>query len=252
MKTKSDHKKKSTGKPVAYEKGTKPPEHSGTALDSQPKTGKTVDAFPIVGIGASAGGIPAFEAFFSSMPIDADPDMAFVLVLHLDPNRKSILADLIQRYTRMQVFEVKYGMEVLVNCVYIIPPNYDMTIFNGTLQLFEPAAPRYPRLPIDLFFRSLSQNQRERAIGVVLSGCASDGTLGVRAIKGEGGMVMVQSPESAIFDSMPRSAIATGLVDYVLAPAEIPAQLLAYTAHTFGKPPLPATPHSKTESVISG
>ena len=206
--------------------------------------------FPIVGIGASAGGLAAFEAFFSGMPSDADPGMAFVLVQHLAPDHESILTDLIRRYTRMEVFEVEDGMEVQINCAYIIPPNRDMAFLNGTLQLLEPAAPRGRRLPIDFFFRSLAQDQRERAIGVVLSGTGSDGTLGVRAIKGEGGMVMAQNPESTEHDGMPRSAIATGLVDYELPPAEMPAQLIAYTAHAFGKLPLPATPPPKTESAL--
>ncbi len=192
-------------------------------------------SFPIVGIGASAGGLSAFEAFFAGMPVDSDPGMAFVLVQHLAPDHKSILADLIRRYTRMQVFEVEDGMPVRVNCAYIIPPNHDMAFLNGTLQLLEPSEPRGRRLPIDFFFRSLAQDQHQLAIGIVLSGTGSDGTLGVRAIKGEAGMVMVQSPESTEFDGMPRSAIATGLVDWVLPPAAMPAQLTAYVAHAFGK-----------------
>ncbi len=170
------------------------------------------------------------------MPADTDPGMAFVLVQHLAPDHKSILTDLIRRYTRMQVFEVEDGMVVQPNCAYIIPPNRDMAFLNGTLQLLEPSAPRGQRLPIDFFFRSLAQDQRERAICIVLSGTGSDGTLGVRAIKGEGGMVMVQNPDSTEYDGMPRSAIATGLVDYELPPAEMPAQLIAYVAHAFGRP----------------
>ncbi len=197
----------------------------------------TVGGFPIVGIGASAGGLGGFEAFFSGMPADSDPGMAFVLVQHLAPDHKSILTDLIRRYTRMQVFEVEDGMEVRPNCAYIIPPGRDMAFLNGALQLLVPAAPHGQRLPIDFFFRSLAQDQRERAIGVVLSGTGSDGTLGVRAIKSEGGMVMVQSPESAEYDSMPRNAIDTGLVDYKLPPAEMPAQLIAYSTHAFGTSP---------------
>ncbi|MBK8384488.1 MAG: PAS domain-containing protein [Candidatus Accumulibacter sp.] len=192
-------------------------------------------SFPIVGIGASAGGLSAFEAFFSGMPADSDPGMAFVLVQHLAPDHKSILAELIRRYTRMQVFEVEDGMPVRVNCAYIIPPNHDMAFLNGTLQLLEPSEPRGRRLPIDFFFRSLAQDQHQLAIGIVLSGTGSDGTLGVRAIKGEAGMVMVQSPESTEFDGMPRSAIATGLVDWELPPAAMPAQLIAYVAHAFGE-----------------
>jgi two-component system CheB/CheR fusion protein len=207
--------------------------------------------FPIVGIGASAGGLAAFEAFFSGMPAGANPGMAFILVQHLAPDHKSILTELIRRYTRMQVFEVEDGMAVQPDCAYIIPPNRDMAFLNGALHLLEPAAPRGHRMPIDFFFRSLAQDQHERALCIVLSGTGSDGTLGVRAIKGEGGMVMVQNPASTEYDGMPRSAIATGLVDYELPPAEMPAQLIAYVAHAFGRPPHPATaPAPKTENAL--
>ena len=207
--------------------------------------------FPIVGIGASAGGLAAFEAFFSAMPADADPGMAFVLVQHLAPDHKSILSELVRRYTRMQVYEVEDGMEVRPNCTYIIPPNRDMAFLNGTLQLLEQTSPRGIRLPIDFFFRSLAQDQRERAICIVLSGTGSAGTLGVRAIKNEGGMVMAQNPDSSEFDGMPRSAIATGLVDYVLPSAEMPAQLIAYVAHAFGKRPRPISPPApKAEDAL--
>ena len=208
-------------------------------------------SFPIVGIGASAGGLAAFEAFFSGMPADTDPGMAFVLVQHLAPDHKSILAELIRRFTRMQVFEVEDGMPVQINCAYIIPPNYDMAFINGTLQLLEPSAPRGQRLPIDFLFRSLAQDQHERAIGIVLSGTGSDGTLGARAIKGEGGIVMAQSVESAEFDGMPSSAIAAGVVDYQLPPAEMPAQLIAYATHAFGRAHLTVDPSThKNESAI--
>jgi len=192
-------------------------------------------SFPIVGIGASAGGLAAFEAFFSGMPADRNPDMAFVLVQHLAPDHKSILTDLVKRYTRMLVSEVEDGIAVQPNSVYIIPPNRDMAFINGTLQLLEPAFPRGQRLPIDFFFRSLAQDQHGRAICIVLSGTGSDGTHGLREIKSEGGMAMAQTPESTEFDGMPRSAIATGLVDYVLPPSEMPARLLAYAAHAFGQ-----------------
>ena len=206
-------------------------------LESPAELEAANSSFPIVGIGASAGGLAAFEAFFSGMPVEVEPGMAFVLVQHLAPDHESILTELIQRYTRMQVFEVEDGMLVRPNCAYIIPPNRDMAFLNGTLQLLEPTAPRGHRLPIDFLFRSLAQDHHERAIGIVLSGTGSDGTLGVRAIKSEGGMVMVQGPGSCEFDGMPRSALATGLVDYELAPAEMPAQLLSYVAHAFGKSP---------------
>ena len=208
--------------------------------------------FPIVGIGASAGGLAAFEALFSSMPADTDPGMGFVLVQHLAPDHKSILTDLIRRYTSMQVFEVEDGMTVHPNCAYIIPPNRDMAFLNGALHLMEPKQPRGLRMPIDFFFRSLAQDQRERAIGIVLSGTGSDGALGVRAIKGEGGMVIAQDPATTEYDGMPRNAIATGLVDYQLPPAEIPAQLIAYVAHAFGQPPktVAAAP-PRTESDLN-
>ncbi len=232
---------------------TKAPPAAGSSRHSSPDATESVaeTAVPVVGIGASAGGLAAFEAFFSGMPAATDPGMAFVLVQHLAPDHKSILADLIRRYTRMQVFEVEDGMPVLANCAYIIPPNRQMAFLNGRLELLEPSEPRGRRLPIDFFFRSLAHDQRERAIGIVLSGTGSDGTQGVRAIKGEGGMVMAQSPGSTEFDGMPRSAIATGLVDWELPPAEMAAQLIAYTAHAFGRlPALSANPAPKIESAL--
>ena len=199
-------------------------------------------SFPIVGVGASAGGLAAFEAFFSGMPAGDNPGMAFVLVQHLAPDHDSILVELVQRTTRLKVFEVKDGVVVQVNCVYIIPPDRDMAFLNGTLQLLEPSEPRGQRFPIDFLFRSMAQDQHDRAIGIVLSGTGSDGTLGVRAIKGEGGMVMAQSLDSCEFDGMPRNAIATQMVDFELSPADMPSQLIAYVTHAFGKLPRLATP----------
>ncbi len=226
------HSKTSQGTP---QPSRAPPD---AAEDTAPVTSAS---FPIVGIGASAGGLAAFEAFFSGMPPDNDPGMAFVLVQHLAPDHDSILAELVQRTTHLKVFGVSDGVTVQINCAYIIPPDRDMAFLNGTLQLLEPSEPRGHRLPIDFLFRSLAQDQRERAIGIVLSGTGSDGTLGVRAIKGEGGMVMAQNPDSCEFDGMPCSAIATGMVDFELPPAEMPAQLMAYVTHAFGRPPRPAT-----------
>ena len=164
------------------------PDPAPAPIAVQPET--PAPDFPIVGIGASAGGLAAFEAFFSGLPAASDPGMAFVLVQHLAPDHASILRDLVQRSTRMQVQEVQDGMVVKINCVYIIPPNRDMAFLHGALHLLEPAAPRGHRLPVDFLFRSLAQDQHERAIGIVLSGTGSDGTQGVRAIKAEGGMAM--------------------------------------------------------------
>jgi two-component system CheB/CheR fusion protein len=231
---------------MSVKKRSKSPRPEG-APDSKPATAEKMDVqdtrvFPVVGIGASAGGLAAFEAFFSNMPADTESGVAFVLVQHLAPDHKSILSELIKRYTRMQVYEVEDGVKVQPNCVYIIPPNRDMAFLNGSLHLLEQGTPRGLRLPIDFFFRSLAQDQQERAICIVLSGTGSDGTAGVRAIKGEGGMVMAQDIESAEYDGMPRSAIATGFVDYVLPPDKMPAQLIAYASHAFGKKPRPVIP----------
>ncbi len=197
--------------------------------------------FPIVGIGASAGGLAAFEAFFSGMPADTDPGMAFVLVQHLAPDHKSILCELVRRYTRMQVFEVEDGVVVEPNCAYIIPPNRDMALLDGALHLLDPVELRGHRLPIDYFFRSLAQDQHQHAICIVLSGTGTDGTLGLRAVKGEGGMAMAQNPASTEYGGMPLSAIATGLADYVLPPAEMPAQLIAYATRALVRAPRPVT-----------
>lgn len=191
--------------------------------------------FSVVGIGASAGGLGAFEAFFAGMQkVIGDPGMAFVLVQHLAPDHKSLLSELLSRCTRMPVIEVQDGMEVRINCVYVIPPNCEMNLFRGVLHLQPPTGAHGQRLPINHFFNSLAQELGERAIGIVLSGTGADGTLGVRAIKDGGGMVMAQSNASSEFDGMPSSAIATGLVDYQLPPGEMPAQLLADLAHTMG------------------
>ncbi|MBC7610986.1 MAG: chemotaxis protein CheR, partial [Polaromonas sp.] len=223
-----------TGKKGKSPSQTAPSPVDATGNDAQKAA---ASGFPIVGIGASAGGLAAFEAFFSGMPLDGNPGMAFVLVQHLAPDHSSILTELVQRSTRLKVFEVEDGVTLQINCAYIIPPNRDMAFLNGTLHLLEPSAPRGHRFPIDFLFRSLAKDQHERAIGIVLSGTGSDGTLGVRAIKGEGGMVMVQNPDSCEFDGMPRSAMGTGMVDYELPPAEMPAQLMAYVGHAFGRPP---------------
>ena len=197
---------------------------------------RIVPGFPIVGIGASAGGLEALETFFKSMPPDAG--IGFVVVVHLDPKHISILSGLLQKHTRMPVCQIEDGMRVESNHVYVIPPNRDLTIFHGTLQLMDLVQPRGVNLPIDSFFRSLARDQERNAVCIILSGTGTDGTLGVKAIKGEVGMVMVQDERSARYEGMPRSAIATGLVDFVLPPEKMPEQLIQYTRHaTRGAPP---------------
>lgn len=186
-------------------------------------------ACPIVGIGASAGGLEAFESFFNAMP--ANSGIAFVLVAHLDPTHISILPELIQKKTKMKVLQVTDNMKVQANHVYIIPPNKEMAILNGSLQLMEMLKPRGANLPIDSFLRSLAQDQGSNASCIILSGTGTDGTLGLRAIKGEAGMTIVQDEESAKYSGMPHSAIGTGLVDYVLPVDKMPEQLLRYIKH---------------------
>lgn len=182
--------------------------------------------FPIVGIGASAGGLEALENFFLAVPDNLG--VAFVVVSHLDPNHSSILPELIQKKTDMVVHQVLDNMEVVPNQVFVIPPNKVMVVISGTLQLLELSKPRQANLPIDIFFRSLAQDQGENAIGIILSGTGTDGTAGIKDIKGEGGTVMVQNKESAKYDGMPSSAIATGLADYVIPPGQMPSKLLQY------------------------
>lgn len=186
-------------------------------------------AVPVVGIGASAGGLEALEQFLRHVPEKSG--LAFVVVQHLDPTHKALLPDLLQSATTMVVCEVTDKTPVKPDCVYVIPPNHDMSILHGVLHLFKPAAPRGQRLPIDFFFRSLADDQQERSIGVILSGMGSDGTLGLRAIKKKGGLSLVQDPLSAKFDSMPRSIIDAGLADLIAPVEELPAKLIAANRH---------------------
>lgn len=180
--------------------------------------------FPIVSIGASAGGLEAFEQFFQHMPIDSG--MGFVLIQHLDPEHPSLLTEILQRSTAMPVVEASDQMPVIPNRVYIIPPNRDMAIFQRVLQLSTPEQPRGQRMPIDAFFRSLAEDQSEQAIGIILSGTGTDGTLGLRAILGAGGLCLVQEPGGAKFDGMPTSAIHVGYVTHILPVEAMPQVLL--------------------------
>jgi two-component system CheB/CheR fusion protein len=197
-------------------------------------------AFPIVGIGASAGGLEALEHFLKNVP--AGSGMAFVIVQHLDPTRKGVMSELLQRATSMKVVQVKDRTVVRPDCVFVIPPNKDMSLLHGVLHLLAPAAPRGLRLPIDFFFRSLAQDQQEHSIGVILSGMGSDGTLGLRAIKEAAGVALVQEPGTAKFDSMPRSAIEAGLADIVARADELPGKILGCRQRT--------PPGERTETAL--
>jgi two-component system CheB/CheR fusion protein len=185
--------------------------------------------FNIVGIGASAGGLEAFEQFFRNIPPDSG--MAFVLVSHLDPDHASMLTEILQRATTMPVVEAQDQVKVAPNCVYALPPNREMTIFHGALQLSAPEMPRGQRMVIDAFLRSLAEDQGENAIGIILSGTGTDGTLGLRAIQGAGGITLVQDPTTAKYDGMPCSAIQAGYASYILPVEKMPEQLLNSKHH---------------------
>jgi len=211
-------------------------------LPPVPMRPKTQNTFPIVGIGASAGGLEALELFLKHVP--AGSGLSFVIVQHLDPTHKGIMVELLQRVTPMPVIQARDRLKVAPDRVYVIPPNKDLSILHGVLHLLEPAAPRGLRLPIDFFFRSLADDRRARSIGVILSGMGSDGTLGLRAMKEKAGVVFVQAPASAKFDGMPRSAIAAGLADVVAPAEELPGRIIDYLKHT----PIIATPDPSRES----
>ena len=165
----------------------------------------------VVGLGGSAGSLRSFEDFFAAMP--ADSGAAFVVIQHLAPAHTSLLPELVAQHTRMKVVQAQDAVPVEPNSVYVIPPNQYLGIRDGVLYLVEPVKQDSIRMPIDFFFRSLAEDRQQRAIGILFSGAGSDGTLGVRAIRGGGGLAIAQDPDTAQFDSMPRSAIATGLVD---------------------------------------
>ena len=185
-------------------------------------------------MGGSAGSLEAFEQFFSHMPTDSG--CAFVLVPHLDPSYKGIMSELLQRCTTMPVIQAEDAMAMRPNAIYIIPPNKDMSVLRGSLYLHEPAAPRGWRTPIDFFLRHLAEDQGERAVALILSGMGTDGTLGVKAVKEHLGLAMVQESTSAKYNSMPKNAIGTGLVDYVAPAEQLPAKLMAYIQQTAKQP----------------
>lgn len=185
--------------------------------------------FPIVGIGASAGGLDALEQFLGNVPENSG--LAYIVIQHLDPTQKGMLPELLQRVSKIEVLQAKDRMKVQPNRVYVIPPNKSMSILKGVLYLFEPIEIRGFRLPIDFFLRSLSDDQKEFAVGVILSGMGSDGSIGIGAIKEKNGIVLVQDPDTAKFDSMPRNAIASGLVDVVAPPQEIYLKLIEFLQH---------------------
>lgn len=216
------------------------------SFDSARKTGKS---FTVVGIGASAGGLEALEGFLRN--IKAGCDMAFVIIQHRATESKSVMPSLLERYTEFKVTEIDNNMKVLPNCVYINPPHKDVSITNGMLYCDESASTYGVRLPIDYFFRSLARDQGERSICIILSGTGTDGTLGLKEIKAAGGMAMVQEEEQAKYSNMPRNAIDTGLVDFVLPVEKMPAELLRYIKHPYLEPSRkPVAAEEKFENAL--
>ena len=188
---------------------------------------------PIVGLGGSAGALASFEAFFASM--SADSGTAFVVIQHISPTHGSLLPELLAQYTRMRVAQAMDGMRVEPNCVYIIPPNHHLGLRKGRLFLAEPTPNHGRQMPVDFFFRCLAEDREELAICILFSGTGSDGTLGARAVRGAGGLVIAQDPGTAQFDDMPRSVVAAGLADYVLPPERMPQVVVEYLQHPYAK-----------------
>ena len=184
---------------------------------------------PLVGIVASAGGLAALKDFFHAMP--ADSGMAFLLVPHLDPNHESLMVTLLARQTDMPVVEAGDGQRVEPDHIYIIPPGHELTLRDGVIRLGALTGRAAGKTPIEPFLLSLAEDQQENAICIILSGTGSHGTLGLKSIKANGGMAMVQEPATAEYDRMPRSAIETGLADYILPPGHMPEALLGYVRH---------------------
>jgi len=215
-------------KPTKSPHSSRPPKQTAVKpVEPAPAVAtKSATAFPIVGIGCSAGGLDAVEKLLSHVP--AASGMAFIIVQHLDPEHVSALPELLQRVTAMPVAEAANHMAVKPDCVYIIPPNKDMSLLHGELHLFAPVAPRGLRLPIDFFLRTLAEDQGANAVGVILSGMGSDACFGLRAIKDKTGLTLAQDPASAQADSMPRSAIEAGLADLVAPPEAMPALIANY------------------------
>lgn len=201
---------------------------------------------PIVAIGASAGGLEALRQLFSRLPVDTG--MAFVVIQHLDPGRPSMLSNVLAADIQMPVVEVAAGMRAEPNCVYVIPPDADLSIHQGLLELVPRQQTRKLHLPIDSFFRALAEDSSDQAIGVVLSGSASDGTEGLRAIKAAGGITFAQEPDSAQFRSMPESAIAAGVVDFRLGPEDIASEIARLSRHAY-LAPLPAEVSAEARSL---
>ncbi len=242
------HKNHPLPTPLSTTISLKPPEPEDSAPEVVPfPQADAVDAVatlaplvghktPIIGIGASAGGLEALEQFFSH--VSPKSGLAYVVVQHLDPLKESLLPELLQRYSQVPVVQVRDITLVEANHVYVAPPGFEVTLLHGVLHLLKPVTPRGLQLPIDFFLRALALDQQANAAGVILSGMGSDGTLGLRALKEKAGGVFVQAPETAMFDAMPRNAVDSGLADVVASADQLPEKIMAYFSHPLLAGPL--------------
>jgi two-component system CheB/CheR fusion protein len=228
------------------------PSQESSKVDTAPDSGPDGDsqhpqAFPIVGIGGSAGGLEAVAEILEHLP--PKPGLAILLVLHLEPHHESHIAEILNQRDSIRVKEATEGMAVEVNNVYLIPPNKNMALSDGSLNLTPRSPVRGHHMPVDHLFRSLSQVLKARAIGVLLSGGGSDGTLGFQAIKAEGGITLAQDDKSAKHNSMPRSAVLEDVVDHVLPPAQIAQQLVRIAQHSYTRDGGESAPPDSSDTV---
>jgi len=228
---------------------SKPTARRAAVRRALPPRGNRISSPCVVGIGASAGGFDALVEFLRVTP--ANSGLAFIILQHLSPSPRSLSAELFSRHTAMSVRVAEDGQRLQPNCVYTTPADRDIGVKDGCIRLSKPTEIRGRRLPVDQLFRSLAQDQRERAIGIILSGTGSDGALGLREIAANGGIVLVQTPDSAQFDGMPRSAIATGLVAHVLPVAKMPRVLLRYARHAYVRKPPTLPSKSRVGNPVS-
>jgi len=208
--------------PKSRKKTTGPVQPKAGVAKRSTKAPKEMPSFPVIGIGASAGGLTAVTQILKHLPIRIG--MAIVIIQHLDPKHGSLTAEILSRVSPLPVAEVKDGMRIEPDHIYVIPPNYNLRLAKGVLKL-SPRSEARQHLPIDLFFQSLADEKKDEAIGVVLSGIASDGTMGLKAIKSESGLTFAQDPKTAQYDGMPRSAIQSGAVDIVASPQGIAEEI---------------------------
>src|SRR5262245_15275800 len=239
--TKTKGAAKAGGKPAA--RGAPPAAKPKIQAPPPPPKDLGSEVLPIVGIVASAGGLNALVKLLDALPEKCG--MAFVAIPHLDPKRESLMPEILRRHTKLPVVAASDGERVVAGRGYVLPPDRVMTIGGGVLRLVAADARSSPNA-LDIFLRSLAEDQQEKAIGIVLSGTGSSGTPGIKEIKSAGGMVMVQDPTTAEQDAMPRSAIASGLVDFVLPPEKMPAALISYVKHYFSG----FGPHSESAAPV--